>query len=67
MPPEPLNNLLYAGGLGVRMTMTDGYLQVLDGELVIDDARRVRERGGAVVQTLWRQLADEGWFTPTPR
>jgi cytosine/adenosine deaminase-related metal-dependent hydrolase len=66
VPPEPMNNLLYTGGLGVRMTMTDGIVQVLDGKLVIDDAARVLARGGAAVQKLWDILTAESWFTPTP-
>jgi cytosine/adenosine deaminase-related metal-dependent hydrolase len=65
LPPEPMNNLLYHGGRA-RMTMTDGIVQVLDGELVVERERRVRERGGAVVRKLWDILASEGWFTPTP-
>lgn len=66
-PPEPLNNLLYASGLHVRNVMTEGLLQVRDGRLVVDDERRVMERGGSVVQKLWARLQAEGWFTPTPR
>lgn len=66
VPPEPLNNLLYAGGLGVRLTMTDGYVQVLDGTLAVADEADVRRRGGAAVQKVWDLLAAENWFTPTP-
>jgi 5-methylthioadenosine/S-adenosylhomocysteine deaminase len=66
VPPEPLNNLLYTGGLGVRMTMTDGFVQVMNGHLVIDDEARVLRRGGAAVQKIWDILEAEGWFTPTP-
>ncbi len=61
-PPEPLNNLLYANGLSVRNVMTGGRLQVRDGRLVVDDEAQVIARGGAVVQKIWRQLLDEGWF-----
>lgn len=66
-PPEPLNNLLYAGGLHVRNVMTEGVLQVSDGRLVADDERKVARRGAEVVREVWRQLESEGWFTPTPR
>ena len=62
LPPEPLNNLLYAHGNSVRMTMTDGRLQVLDGELLVPDAERLSEEGGRVVAKIWAQLEDEGWF-----
>jgi len=66
VPPEPLNNLLYAHGLAVRHVMTDGHWQVHDGRLVIADERRLARRAGRVVEALWAQLASEGWFTPTP-
>lgn len=66
-PPEPLNNLLYASGLHVRHVMTEGVLQVVDGHLVVDDERRVVQRGAEVVSRIWAQLESEGWFTPTPR
>ena len=65
--PEPLNNLLYANGLHVRNVMTEGVLQVRDGRLIVDDERRVMERGGRVAQKIWARLEAEGWFTPTPR
>jgi 5-methylthioadenosine/S-adenosylhomocysteine deaminase len=60
--PEPLNALLYANGTAVRLVITDGYTQLRDGHLLIDDQNRVLRRGGAVAQQLWRQLADEKWF-----
>lgn len=66
LPPEPLNNLLYANGRMVRTVMTDGRLQVHDGHFVADDVHRVVTEGGVVAQKVWAQLADEGWFTPTP-
>jgi cytosine/adenosine deaminase-related metal-dependent hydrolase len=66
VPPEPLNNLLYAHGLSVRNVMTDGRWQVLDGQLVVADERRLARRAGVAVQALWDALAAEGWFTPTP-
>ena len=63
VPPEPLNNLLYAHGLSVQHVMTDGRFQVFQGRLVCDDAEQVQKRGGAVVQKIWAQLRDENWFT----
>ena len=65
VPPEPLNNLLYGHGGFVRDVMTDGTFQVWDGRLVIDDERRVVQRGAEVVEQVWGQLRSEGWFTPT--
>jgi hypothetical protein len=66
LPPEPLNNLLYANGRMVRTVMTDGRLQVHDGIFVADDPARIVSEGGAVVQKIWAQLDAEGWFTPAP-
>jgi 5-methylthioadenosine/S-adenosylhomocysteine deaminase len=62
MPPEPLNNLLYANGRMVRHVMTDGVFQVWDGALVVDDPARVTQAGGAAVQKIWDRLKAEGWF-----
>lgn len=60
--PEPLSNLLYAGGANVRHVITQGYVQVYDGQLVVDDQSRVMQRGAAAVQQIWAQLRAEGWF-----
>jgi len=67
LPPEPLNNLLFANGRMVRTVMTDGRLQVHDFTFVADDETEVLAAGGAVVEKVWAQLADEGWYTPTAR
>ncbi|MDJ0879701.1 MAG: amidohydrolase family protein [Halieaceae bacterium] len=62
LPPEPLNNLLYANGLSTRLVMTDGMVQVYEGRFVADSAARVAREGGAVVREIWSKLAAEGWF-----
>lgn len=67
LPPEPLNNLLYANGMMVRHVITDGHIQVYDGHLVADDEQRVVSEGGAVMASIYDQLRAEGWFTPLPR
>lgn len=67
LPPEPLNNLLYANGRMVRTVMTDGRMQVRDSVFVADEPQRVLEEGGVVAQKIWRQLEQENWFTDTPR
>jgi cytosine/adenosine deaminase-related metal-dependent hydrolase len=61
-PPEPLNNLLYANGAAVRHVATDGVFQLWDGTLAIDDERRVIETAGGLMERLWGELADQGWF-----
>ncbi len=67
LPPEPLNNLLYANGRMVRTTMTEGRLQVHDFQFVADDEAEVLRAGGEVVPKVWAQLEDENWFTATAR
>ena len=62
LPPEPLNNLLYAHGLSTRLVMTDGNIQVHDGRFVADNLSRVSRDGGQAVMRIWKQLDDEGWF-----
>lgn len=62
VPPEPLNNLLYAHGLSVRHVLVDGKFQVFHGQFVSDDAAQVQRQGGVVVQKIWDQLRDEKWF-----
>ena len=62
LPPEPLNNLLYANGLSTQFVMTDGNIQVFNGRFVADDFAAVARAGGEVVRGLWQRLADEGWF-----
>lgn len=64
--PEPLHNLLYANGAMVRTVMTEGVVQVSDGRLVVDDEDSVVRRGGAVVESLWRDLEADGWFASEP-
>ena len=61
--PEPLNNLLYANGLAVRHVVTQGWFQVFDGRLVVDDESRVRQMGATAVRQIWDQLRSERWFT----
>lgn len=62
LPPEPLNNLLYAHGLSTRFVMTDGNFQVFDGHFVADNFAKVAEAGGEAVRAIWEQLDSEGWF-----
>ncbi|WOJ93355.1 amidohydrolase family protein [Congregibacter variabilis] len=67
LPPEPLNNLLYANGRMVQTVMTDGRLQVSGGEFIAEEPQQVLQRGGEVAQKIWRQLEQEDWFSDTPR
>jgi cytosine/adenosine deaminase-related metal-dependent hydrolase len=62
-PPEPLHNLLYANGQAVRLVMTDGRPQVLDGVFVAEEPDRIVSEGGRVAQLIWSRLEEEGWFT----
>jgi len=67
LPPEPLNNMLYANGLMVRHVITDGLVQVYDGHLVVADEDRVASDGGLIMASIYDQLRLENWFTPLPR
>ncbi len=67
LPPEPLNNLLYANGMMVRHVITDGLIQVFDGHLVVDEEDHVIANGGRVMAAIYDQLQSEGWFTPLSR
>ena len=62
LPPEPLNNLLYANGLMVQHVITDGRIQVYQGELVANDEREVIRRGGEVMANIYNTLEAEAWF-----
>ena len=62
LPPEPLNNLLYANGRMVSTVMTAGRVQVANGEFMAGDAGSIVKAGGEVAQKIWRQLDGEGWF-----
>ena len=61
-PPEPLHNLLYANGHSVRLVITDGRPQVIDGAFVAEDPDRIVSEGGRVARMLWERLEEEGWF-----
>ena len=62
LPPEPLNNLLYANGNSVQHVAIDGRLKLIDGVFVADDENRVRERAGRVMDRIWGRLEREDWF-----
>ncbi|MBK6597487.1 MAG: amidohydrolase family protein [Proteobacteria bacterium] len=62
LPPEPLNNLLYANGMSVRHVMTDGRLQVWNGRFVAADLGRIARDAGRAVSRLWGLLRAEGFF-----
>lgn len=66
LPPDPLNNLLYANGNSVRHVITEGRMQVRDGRLVVADHDKVQARGGAIHQKMWDALDSEGWFDKAP-
>ena len=62
LPPEPLNNLLYANGMSVRHVMTDGRLQVWNGRFIAADLGRIARDAGRAVERLWGLLRAEGFF-----
>lgn len=62
LPPEPLNNLLYANGRSVSHVIVDGVLKVADSAFMAADERQVRRRAGAVIDKIWARLDQEDWF-----
>lgn len=62
MSPRPLWNLLYAAGANVQTVVTDGNFQVLRGRFMVDDERRVIDKGGAIVEEMYRELVARGYF-----
>ncbi len=62
LPPEPLNNLLYASGRSVRHVMTGGVVQVRDGKLEVADSIKIIQRGARAVEKIWAALKSEGFF-----
>lgn len=66
LPPEPLNNILYANGSSVTHTVVDGRFLVFDSQLCVADEEDVFARGAEVNKKIWQELSDEAWFTPTP-
>lgn len=61
-PPEPLHNLLYAGGLSVRYVLTAGRVQVSQGAVAVEDMTKLRRRAATLHEGLWERLRAEGWF-----
>jgi cytosine/adenosine deaminase-related metal-dependent hydrolase len=66
VPPEPLNNLLYANGSNVRHVAVDGTFLVYNRAPTMADEGAIFERGATVNRKIWKQLADENWFAPMP-
>ncbi|MDN2565511.1 amidohydrolase family protein [Aquibium sp. A9E412] len=62
LPPEPLNNLLYANGTAVRHVVIDGRFKLLDGRFLPEDEDRLRARAGRVMERIWERLEAERWF-----
>lgn len=62
VPPQPVYNLLFANGLSVVHTMTEGNIQIYHGNLAVDDQQRVIAQAGAVMQKVWDEASAAGWF-----
>ncbi len=67
LPPDPLNNLLYASGTQVRNVIVAGRPLVHDGHLVDHDEVELIQRGGTIMQKIWRQLESEDWLDNAPQ
>ncbi len=62
VPPQPVYNLLFANGLSVVNTMTEGRIQVHNGRLAIDDERDLMAKAGRALKRIWDQAEASGWF-----
>ncbi len=51
----------------VRHVAVDGNFLVYDRAPTMANEGDIFERGAVVNRKIWKQLADENWFTPTPR
>lgn len=58
--PRPLWNLLYANGTAVRNVFTDGYPQVLNGKVIVDDEPTLRKKVALTTSGMYKELARRG-------
>lgn len=60
MGPKPLWNLLYANGTAVRNVFTDGYPQVLNSKVTVDDEPRLKKNVASTTSSMYKELARRG-------
>jgi 5-methylthioadenosine/S-adenosylhomocysteine deaminase len=62
VPREPLHQLLYANGLSVTHVLIGGRRLLWDGRLAVADEQQVVAGGARVVERIYAELAQRGWF-----
>ena len=67
VPPQPVYHLLFANGLSVVNTLTEGKFQIHQGQVAIDDAAQLAKRAAGALEKIWRQSEEAGWFDPATR
>lgn len=66
LPPDPLNNLIYANGANVRNVVIEGNPIVSDGDFCCDDEERVVRDSATVHSAIWSGLDRDGWLSSAP-
>ena len=67
MPPDPLSSMLYTNSASVKLTITDGIIQMMDGVFLLDDLKKVSLKAGKAVEKIWAKLKAQGYFETTPQ
>lgn len=62
LPPEPLSSLLYTNSSSVKLTITDGVIQMMNGVFLLDDLNKINQKAGKAVEKIWAKLKTQGYF-----
>lgn len=62
LPPQPIYHLLFANGLAVVNTITEGLVQVHNRRFTMDDEQQLGADAADVLEKIWAQARDAGWF-----
>lgn len=62
LPPDPMSSLLYTNSSSVKLTITDGTIQMMDGIFLLDDMAKVTRDAGNAVSKIWAKLKTQGYF-----
>ncbi len=62
LPPDPLSSLLYSNSSSIKLTMTDGMIQMFEGVFILDDLNAVSQKAGKAVEKIWTKLKAQGYF-----
>lgn len=62
LPPEPLSSMLYTNSSSVKLTITDGIVQMMEGVFLMDDLQKISQKAGVAVEKIWAKLRATGYF-----